>query len=84
MGTQETLMAAQVVTTEMTDQQLQQHAFKVLAQELGLGGLAQFIRLNLSGKGDYTAERQKWQSGLTVDDILRNLDAHHAKPLAQE
>ncbi len=77
-------MAAQVVTTEMTDQQLQQHAFKVLAKELGLGGLARFIRLNLSGKGDYTAERQKWQSGLTVDDILRNLDAHHAKPLAQE
>ncbi len=77
-------MAAQVVTTEMTDEQLQQHAFKVLAQELGLGGLARFIRLNLSGKGDYTAERQAWQASLTVDDILRDIETHNAGPSAQE
>jgi hypothetical protein len=67
-------MAEKVLTTKMTDEQLERHAFKVLAKELGLGGLARFIRLNCSGHGDYTANRHKWQAGMTVDDIRRELE----------
>lgn len=74
MACQEATMAAQALTEQMTDEQFERHAFKVLAQELGLGGLARFIRLNRSGRGDYTAERHQWQAGLTVEDILREMD----------
>jgi hypothetical protein len=59
----------------MTDEQLQEHALGLLGRELGPGGLARFIRLNSAGRGDYTAERPAWQTGLTVDDILRAMDA---------
>jgi hypothetical protein len=63
------------VIAEMTDQQFQEHAFRVLSRELGLGGLARFIRLNLSGKGDYTAERHTWQDGVTTEQILADIQA---------
>jgi hypothetical protein len=62
-------------TSEMTDEQLQEHALGLLGRELGPGGLARFIRLNSSGRGDYTAERHTWQAGLTVDGILQAMDA---------
>ena len=57
------------MTARMTDEELGRHAFQVLARELGLAGYARFLRLFGSGRGDYTAERQKWQAGLTVDDV---------------
>ncbi len=65
-------MATQPVS-EMTDEQFDRHAMAILARELGAGGLARFISLNRSGKGDYTAERHLRQEGLTVADILRDL-----------
>jgi len=64
----------------LTDEQLERHAFKVLAKELGLGGLARFIRLNCSGRGDYTANRHTWHAGMTVEDIRRELEASSTEP----
>ncbi len=58
---------------ELTDDQFEQHAFAVLQRELGLDGLARFLRLYRSGPGDYTAERHTWLNGLTVDEIARDL-----------
>ena len=72
-------MASSTLTTQMTDEQLERHAFKVLAKELGLGGLARFIRLNCSGRGDYTANRPAWQAGMTVEDIRRELERSGTK-----
>ncbi len=67
-------MASQTLTVQMTDEQLERHAFKVLAKELGLGGLARFIRLNCSGRGNYTANRHTWQAEIFMDDIRRELE----------
>jgi hypothetical protein len=58
---------------ELTDEQFEQHAFAILQRELGLDGLARFLRLYRSGPGDYTAERHQWLAGLTVADIEREL-----------
>jgi hypothetical protein len=71
-------MATETLTAQMTDEQLERYAFKVLAKELGLGGLARFIRLNCSGRGDYTANRHTWQAGMTVDAIRRELEGSKA------
>ena len=59
----------------MTDEQFERHALTVLARELGPGGFAGYLMLFRSGKGDYTAERQKWQEGLTVEDIWKQMEA---------
>jgi hypothetical protein len=46
----------------MTDEQFERHALEVLRRELGVDGLARFLRLDRSGSGDYTKDRTQWQS----------------------
>lgn len=53
----------------MTDEQFERHALEVLRRELGLDGLARFLRLNSSGSADYTKDHAEWQKDLTVDQI---------------
>jgi hypothetical protein len=59
---------------QMTDEQFERHALEVLQRELGIDGLARFLRLHRAGKDDYTADREKWQSGLTVEEIVASLN----------
>jgi len=60
----------------MTDEQFERFALEVLQRELGLDGLARFLRLNRSGKGDYTRDRLAWQENLTIDEIIASLNKH--------
>ncbi len=39
---------------DLTDEEFERHALGVLKRELGVVGLARFLRLNRSGSGDYT------------------------------
>jgi hypothetical protein len=57
----------------MTDQQFERFALEVLQRELGPDELARFLRLNRSGKGDYTQDPVQWQRDLTVDQIVASL-----------
>jgi hypothetical protein len=59
----------------MSEEEFERRTLAAIKQELGLGGVVRFIRTFRSAKGDYTAERHQWQAGLTVADILRDLDA---------
>jgi hypothetical protein len=58
----------------MTDEQFERYALEVLQRELGADGLARFLRLNRSGKGNYTVDRIQWQKDLSVADIVASLD----------
>jgi hypothetical protein len=58
----------------MTDEQFERYALEVLQRELGADGLARFLRLNRSGKGNYTLDRMQWQKDLSVADIVASLD----------
>ena len=42
---------------KMSDEDFERHALAVLQRELGLDGLARFLRLYRSGSGDYTRDR---------------------------
>jgi len=57
----------------LTDEQFTQHALSILERELGLEGLARFLRVYRSTKTDYTADRQAWLGAVTVDDIAHDL-----------
>jgi hypothetical protein len=59
---------------QMTDEQFERYALELLQRELGADGLARFLRLNRSGKGDYTRDRFEWQKNLTVAGIVASLD----------
>jgi hypothetical protein len=59
---------------QMTDEQFERYALEVLQRELGGDGLARFLRLNRSGKGDYTRDRAQWQKNLSVAEIVASLN----------
>lgn len=59
---------------DMTDVEFERHALAILGRELGLDGLARFLRIYRSGNGDYTRDRQRWLNAATLDDIRAELD----------
>jgi hypothetical protein len=44
----------------MTPETLRQAGLDALRRDLGAAGMARFIQLFETGKGDYTAERWQW------------------------
>lgn len=60
----------------MTDQEFTRYALEVLKRELGPHRLARFLRLNRSGPGDYTRDRDEWQKDLTLDQIIESIRSH--------
>lgn len=72
-----------IATDRLTDEQLERHALELLRQELGPDGLGRFLRLNRSGPGDYTRDRNGWQQGVTVDEILESIREHRDRSGAE-
>jgi hypothetical protein len=60
----------------MTDEDFERHALGILERELGLDGLARFLRLNRAGTEDYTRDRHRWLEGATIQDIMSELEIH--------
>jgi hypothetical protein len=50
----------------MTDEQFERYALEVLQREFGADGLAGFLRLIRSGKGNYAQDRMQWQKTLVL------------------
>jgi hypothetical protein len=69
-----------IAIDQLTDEQFERHALDVLQRELGPDGLARFLRLNRSGTGDYTRDREQWQKDLTLEQILESIREHRQQP----
>ena len=65
-----------IAIDQLTDEQFERHALDLLQRELGPDGLARFLRLNRSGTGDYTSDREQLQRDLTLDQILHSIREH--------
>jgi hypothetical protein len=66
----------------MTDEEFELHTFAILQRELGLDGLARFLRLNRAGVGDYTRDRHSWLNRVTIQDIMAQV-ASRREPTAK-
>lgn len=66
-------MAALDQLEQMTDEQFEKHALDILHRELGVYGLARFLRVYRAASGDYTQDRHQWLTGATVQDIVAEL-----------
>ena len=55
---------------KMTDEDFERHALGILRRELGLDGLARFLRVYRAGTGDYTRDRHRWLEGATIQDVM--------------
>jgi hypothetical protein len=58
----------------MTDDQFERHAISILRRELGLDGLARFLRVYRAGGGDYTRDRHRWLQGATIEEIMAEVE----------
>jgi len=56
---------------KMSDAEFKRYVVGLVGRELGVYGVARFLRVYKVGVGDYTRDRGQWLDGLTVDDILR-------------
>ena len=65
---------------QMSDEEFERHALGVLRRELGLDGLARFLRLYRAGSGDYTRDRHQWLEGATVEDIMAEVRRRRPSP----
>jgi len=66
---------------ETSDEDFERHALAILQRELGLDGLARFLRIYRSGSGDYTRDRHSWLEGATIQEIMAEVERPH-KPAA--
>jgi hypothetical protein len=48
---------------------LREKGFAVLVRELGPANALRFLHLYQTGTGNYTAEREQWLGGLTLEEI---------------
>jgi len=65
---------------KMADEEFERHALSVLRRELGLDGLARFLRLYRAGGGDYTRDRHRWLGDATIDDIMAEVQRRRDPP----
>ncbi|SPE22351.1 conserved hypothetical protein [Candidatus Sulfopaludibacter sp. SbA3] len=66
---------------KMSDEDFERHALAILQRELGLDGLARFLRLYRSGAGDHTSDRHRWLDGATIQEIMAEVEGRD-KPAA--
>ena len=66
---------------ETSDEDFERHALAILQRELGLDGLARFLRIYRSGSGDYTRDRHRWLEGATIQEITAEVQRRD-KPAA--
>jgi hypothetical protein len=59
---------------KMTDAEFERHALCVLRRELGLDGLARFLRVYRARIGDYTRDRHRWLEGATIQEIMAEVE----------
>jgi len=67
-----------VQISALTDEELQQYGIAILERELGSAGLERFIEFTEMLTGDYTRDRHKWQKGLTVQQIVTEIEKNRA------
>jgi hypothetical protein len=66
---------------ETSDEDFERHVLAILQRELGLDGLARFLRVYRAGSGDYTRDRHRWLEGVTIQEIMAEVERSQ-KPAA--
>jgi hypothetical protein len=57
----------------MTPLELRERGIEALTKALGPVGMARFLQEFTTGSGDYTQEREQWLEGLTVRNVVQEI-----------
>ena len=62
-----------------TDYEIQEKAFDLLHQQLGISNLIRFMQQYDKGYGNYAKDRDAWQKEYTVDNIFDEIESKKQK-----
>ena len=61
-------------STAMTLEEIRLRGLQALSENLGTVGLIRFIQQFETGYGDYTAERDRWLNGRSVQQLAQEIE----------
>lgn len=57
----------------LTDNEIRKKGIEILSKEFGPVEMARFLQQFDTGRGNYTSERHKWLSHLSVESIVKDI-----------
>lgn len=63
----------------MTPVQIQEKGIEALAKALGPVGMARFLQQFGAGSSDYTRNREEWLKGLSVRNVVEEIESQRKK-----
>jgi len=67
------------MTDARTMEQIYLAGLEALKRELGPVGMVRFLQIVSNGRGDYSKERHAWLDGLSIDDIVQEIEQRRAR-----
>jgi len=61
--------------SKATPAEIRERGIEALAKALGPVGLVRFLQQFELGSGDYTRDREEWLKGLTVSDVVKEIES---------
>ena len=69
-----------MVRKSMTLHELRREGLQALLDRLGPAGTVRFLQQYDMGRGDYTKERRRWLDGVTIDEVVEDIERRRGQP----
>jgi hypothetical protein len=64
----------------MTLREIRREGLQALLDRLGPAGTIRFLQQYDAGRGDYTKERHQWLDGVTIDEVVEDIERRRHNP----
>jgi hypothetical protein len=64
----------------MTLHEIRREGVQALLDRLGPAGTVRFLQQYELGRGDYTKERHRWLDGVTIDEVVKDIERRRHNP----
>ena len=69
-----------MVRKSMTLREIRREGLQALLDRLGPAGTVRFLQQYELGRGDYTKERHQWLDGVTIDEVVKDIERRRRNP----
>ena len=69
-----------MVRKSMTLHELRREGLQALLDRLGPVGTVRFLQQYDMGRGDYPKERHRWLDGVTIDEVVEDIERRRGQP----
>ena len=69
-----------MVRKVMTLHELRREGLQALLDRLGPAGTVRFLQQYDMGRSDYTKERRRWLDGVTIDEVVEDIQRRRGQP----